>query len=139
MKLRFVAVPVLAAGLALGSVGTAFAADSPTADSPTATTAPAKPELTDAQKARLQLACTRIPNLISRTENLQKRLPADANTRGSIAWVEAKADKAEAAGHADLATVLRNRTDVMKAKEATLDAQLAALKNAQTACSEHGA
>lgn len=133
MKLRFLAAPVIAAGIVLGSTGTAFASDTST------TTPPARAELSTAQSARLKVACARIPNIITRTENLQKRLPGDANTKGSIAWVEAKADKAEAAGRVDVAVSLNNRASVMKAKEATLSTQLANLHKAQDFCAKHGA
>lgn len=132
MKLRFLAAPVLAAGLVLGSTGAAFAADS-------TSTPPAKSQLSDSQNARLQKACGRIPELISRVEKLQQRLPADANTKGSIAWVQAKADKAQANGHADLASVLRDRVTTMTARESILQTRLTALQDAQSICSSHGA
>jgi hypothetical protein len=130
MKRHYFAAPVLAVGIALGSLSPAFAADS-------TTTTPTK-QLSAQQKARLNVACARIPNLITRTENLQKRLPADASTKGSIAWVEKKAADATAKGRVDVATVLTNRATVMKAKQGTLATQLTNLHKAQDSCTQHG-
>lgn len=88
--------------------------------------------------AQLKVACARIPNAETRTTNLQSRLPGDADTKGSIAWYQAQAQKASDAGYPDLATALTNRANVLLAKNATLANQLSAEQQLKAACSAHG-
>ena len=81
---------------------------------------------------RLQRACDRIPNLLTRSENLQTRLAADASTRGSLAHLEARIAKARAAGKTDLATALENRLKVREDLQDLLPARIEQLKKAQS-------
>jgi hypothetical protein len=68
---------------------------------------------------RLERACLRIPNMETRTANLIRRLEGDAETRGSLLWLQAAIDRATESGRTDLAEVLTNRLAV---REATLEA-----------------
>lgn len=74
------------------------------------------PPATDDSRPYLELACARIPNLQRRTANLLERLPADEDTRGSIAWVQARADEARADGREELADALDDRATVLTEK-----------------------
>jgi len=53
----------------------------------------------------------RIPAILSRIDRLTTRINADANTRGSTAWLKARHDKAQAAGHTDVADRIQKRID----------------------------
>ena len=81
---------------------------------------------------RLQRACDRIPNLLTRSQNLQTRLAGDASTRGSLAHLEARIAKAQAAGKTDLATALQNRLKVRQDLQELLPARIEQLQKAQT-------
>jgi hypothetical protein len=53
----------------------------------------------------------RIPAILSRIDRVTTRMNADANTRGSTAWLKARHDKAQAAGHTDVADRIQKRID----------------------------
>ena len=87
---------------------------------------------------RLQVACARIPNLITRTNNQLQKLPAGPDTKGSIAWVQAKAQAAKSNHMPVVAKTLTNHANLLTQKLAGLPNQLAVLKKAQTACTDAG-
>jgi hypothetical protein len=61
--------------------------------------------------------CTqRIPAILSRIDRVTTRANADASTRGSTAWLQARHDKAQQAGHADVADRIQKRIDGRPAK-----------------------
>ena len=53
--------------------------------------------------------CARLDKISGRGQKLLTRLNADANTRGSIAWLNAKAAAATASGETELATLFTDR------------------------------
>jgi hypothetical protein len=77
------------------------------------------------------LLCARVPHAIVRTQNLEKRLAGDASTRGSLAWLQTKIDKAEAAHQDQLVTVLENRLAFRKELASFLPRRLQLLQKAQ--------
>jgi hypothetical protein len=81
--------------------------------------------------AHRDLLCARVPNAIVRTQNLQKRLAGDASTQGSLAWLQAKIDKARAAHEDQLVTVLENRLVFRKELASFLPHRLELLQKAQ--------
>ena len=87
---------------------------------------------------RLERACARVPNLITRTDKLISRLNGDAETRGSLSWLTVQIDKAEAAGRAQVVTVLENRLEVRTAQLGVLEHRLDSLNAIETICTEHG-
>ena len=149
----------LAAAAALGAGGAAAASAAASA-APTAAT-PAVPPAAAAQvrpmvaatptgagaeaaraaaAQRLTVACARIPNLLIRSEKLQARLAADASTRGSIAWLQARIEAAQKSGRAELVTVLTNRLEVRRALQESLPGRTERLRQAQQGvCAEAAA
>lgn len=99
--------------------------------------APAAASDAAADTQRVDLACDRLPNLLLRAENLSERLAADAGTPGSLAWLDARAEAAQAAGRDDLATALRNRLEVRSDLAALLPDRIARLEQAQAWCADH--
>lgn len=87
---------VTAGGLALGT-GAAFA------DTPSPTPAPA------ADHANSAICTKRIPAALARIDKVTARINGDATVAGSTAWLQAKADKARAAGYTALADLLTER------------------------------
>jgi hypothetical protein len=81
--------------------------------------------------ARRDLLCARVPRAIVRTRNLEKRLAGDASTQGSLAWLQTKIDKAEAAHQDQLVTVLENRLAFRKELASFLPQRLELLQKAQ--------
>jgi hypothetical protein len=77
--------------------------------------------------------CDRLKKHEQKREALQTRLSADANTRGSIAWLTAKAASASASGDGALAKLYTDRAalrsallDPLKTVTADLDAVIKA-------------
>lgn len=60
---------------------------------------------------RTEDLCTRADHLRARLEKALDRIQGDAGTQGSVAWLRARADRASATDHADLAASLRARAD----------------------------
>jgi hypothetical protein len=87
--------------------------------------------------ARLTHACGRLPARITRVEKLQTRFNADVNTPGSVLYLQARIDKANAAGKTNAARLLSDRLAVRKDLDATLPDVLAKLQDAQSVCSQH--
>jgi hypothetical protein len=86
---------------------------------------------------RLTAACNRIPHRIERVEKLQTRLHADAGTQGSIAFLQARIDRARHEGQDDVATLLGDRLAVRKDLDSQLPDVLARLKDARSVCRDH--
>lgn len=138
-----IAASALAGAAVLGIGATAFAAPQPapavapvTMASTAASTGTDEAAGEDRLVERLELACARIPNALIRAENLQERLAGDASTRGSIAWLQARIDKAEDAGRTELATVLTNRLKVRESLQDVLPERIENLKEIQSGLCE---
>ena len=89
--------------------------------------------------ARRDLLCARVPNAILRTQNLERRLAGDASTKGSLVWLQAQVDKAEAAGRTRAVTVLKNRLAFRTQLATFLPQRLSLLQKAQTTVCAPGA
>jgi hypothetical protein len=92
----------------------------------------------DDVRPRLERACLRISNLQIRTDNLVERLNGDASVRGSLAWLQAKIDKAEAEGREQLVTVLENRLEVRTRTLEVVEQRQAKLPELKQKCIDHG-
>jgi hypothetical protein len=93
----------VALGLLLTGAGTAWADDPDT----TAAQGP----ITLSPEQSVAVCTTRIPGILSRVDRVTTRIGADAVTRGSTAWLQARQDRAEAAGRAEEADRLQRRID----------------------------
>jgi hypothetical protein len=131
-------VATLAAGLLSVGALAVPAAATETADAADAGSASDTGRNGELLRQRAELACARIPNVVTRTQNLQERLAGDASTRGSLAWLEARADEAEERGRDEVATALRTRLEVRTELVDLLPLRLEALADAEVACDEAG-
>jgi hypothetical protein len=87
---------------------------------------------------RLESFCTRVPHLIERGGKLQPKLAGDANTRGSLKWLQARVDKAESE-HRDAAVRrLERRLERRTTLAEKLPERLENLKKAQSECTAAG-
>ncbi len=93
----------VALGLLLTGAGTARADDPDT----TATQGP----ITLSPEQSVAVCTTRIPGILSRIDRVTTRIGADAATRGSTAWLQARQDRAEQAGRTEEADRLQRRID----------------------------
>ncbi|MGF1664258.1 MAG: hypothetical protein ACFCVG_17645 [Kineosporiaceae bacterium] len=140
------AAAVLSAGLlAVGALAMPAAVAGTTDDSAAETGSDTEPDGDSEDggdggllRERADVACARVPNVVTRTENLQERLAGDASTRGSLAWLEARAEQAEERGRDEAATALRNRLEVRTELVDLLPLRLEALVDAEAACEEAG-
>jgi hypothetical protein len=125
------AIGALTIGVLVGP--TAAAAATAPAESPAAS-ASAGTDL----GPRLERACLRIPNLQIRTDRLAERLQGSADTRGSLLWLQAQIDRAEADGRDQLVTVLENRLAVRTATVDVLELRRTELADLAARCAELG-
>lgn len=86
---------------------------------------------------RLEEVCRRVPVRIEGVKAAQDRLAAGARTPGSIAFLQARIDRAEAAGQADTARLLGNRLAVRRDIGALLPDVLLRLQDSQEVCDAH--
>lgn len=85
---------------------------------------------------RIELVCARVPNLQTRTDNVLARIHGDATVRGSLAWLQAQIDDAEAKGRTQLVTFLQNRLEVRTAKAEVLEQRKVRLVTLAERCAE---
>lgn len=104
------------AGLLLA--GTAFAGTSIAEESPN-------------PRADSTYCTVRVPAVLDRIDRLVDRIGAGADTRGSTAWLEAKADKARAAGYTSTADLLDARVQARPARLEQLSTFKADVENIQ--------
>lgn len=83
---------------------------------------------------RIERACARIPNAQTRIDKAIERINGDADTRGSLLWLDAKIEKATKAGRTDLATALTNRKAVRSATLGVLELRKANLVDLANLC-----
>lgn len=83
---------------------------------------------------RIEVACARVPNLTTRVENVLARISGDAETRGSIAWLETKADQARDNGREELVEFIENRIAVRTERIDVLEIRLDNLGEAAAFC-----
>jgi hypothetical protein len=103
------------AAAALASVGLMLAgADPALADDPGTSTTQGPITLSPEQAT---FVCTqRIPAILARIDRVTNRINAGVATRGSTAWLQARQDRAESAGHTDVAGRIQKRIDARPAK-----------------------
>ena len=95
-------------GLLLAGTGTALADDPGTAA--------AQGPITLSPEQATFVCTKRIPAILARVDRVTTRAGADASTRGSTAWLQARQDKARAAGRTEEADRIRKRIDGRPAK-----------------------
>jgi hypothetical protein len=86
------------------------------------------------RQQRFDRACARVPNLTNRVEHMLARIKGDADTIGSIAWLETKADAAREHGREELAESIENRIAVRTERIDVLEIRLDNLADAAAAC-----
>jgi hypothetical protein len=86
------------------------------------------------RQERFDRACARVPNLTARVESVLARIRGDADTVGSIAWLEAKAEESRRNGREPLAGLIENRIAVRTARIDVLEIRLDNLAEAAAAC-----
>ena len=98
---RIAVASAVTAGLLLAGAAPALADD----DGPTQGPITLTPE-------QATFVCTkRVPAILARVDRVTTRIKADASTRGSTAWLQAREDKARAAGRTEAADRIRERIE----------------------------
>ncbi len=83
---------------------------------------------------RLSEVCRRVPVWIERVAARQDRLHSDAQTPGSIAFLQARIERAESSGQADTARLLGNRLATRRDVAELLPDVLARLQDSEAVC-----
>lgn len=86
---------------------------------------------------RLAGACERVPIRIEQVGRAQERLAAGDATPGSIAFLQRRIDRAEAAGDQDWVRLLTDRMAVRRDVQDLLPKVLTSLRDAEAICREH--
>lgn len=120
---RTVAALVLSGALVSGLAGAASAQETETE------TVPAE---------RLEAACARVPLIRDRIERVLARWEGDADTRGSRAWLEERADKLREQGRTEAAEVVEATIEVRTERLDVLEARLVRLDEIDDVCAEEG-
>lgn len=139
---RIVGTVALTGALALGVAvpaladGTSTPAATPTASSSpspsTHVTVDGNTVTITTDLATVQAWCTRDQKAQARLTALQQRIQAGADTKGSVAWLRAKAAAAATAGHPEQAKRLNERADRRQDRLPQIANALTRLKNADT-------
>ena len=87
---------------------------------------------------RLERFCTRVPHLVERGEKVQPRLAGDADTKGSLAWLQARVDRAEEEGRRRAVQRHERRLERRTELSKKLPQRLETLRKAQTECAAAG-
>ena len=126
------ALVAISVGFAAAAVATAIAFAVPAA-AETGGQAVVAGQSTAAGQQDRPAYCDRIDKVLPKRQAVVTRLEGDANTKGSIAWLNAKAAAATAAGNAELATLFTDRaalrTQVLEPLK-TVTADLVAVQQA---------
>jgi hypothetical protein len=91
---------------------------------------------TQGHRPRVERFCENIPVHEERISERLARIQGDADTRGSIAWLEGKKAEAEEAGRDNLATMIGHRIAIKSELVDVLELRLAALGDAEVFCEE---
>jgi division protein CdvB (Snf7/Vps24/ESCRT-III family) len=107
------------------STGTAHAEDNGTGTS-------------SGKAARLAKVCAKVPTIEGRIDAAITRLQGDASVQGSLAWLQVKLDKANAAGRTQAISVLENRMQVRTQTLALLQTKQQNLAKIAQVCADNG-
>ena len=128
----------IAAGLALTGVAVASAASGTSTPGTTAATSSNGSAITlpagGVLEKRVTTFCAKAPKIAARAEKAQKRLSGDADTKGSLARVEARQAKAAKNDHPRVAERLERVVERRTTRLAELPDRRATLAKAQTEC-----
>lgn len=122
------------AGSLLATAGSAHAADDNPASAPTSKATATAPTQHTGHKGKG--LCSRVPQLEKRINKALDRLNGDAKTRGSIARMEARVNKAHAKHHDAVATFLQDRLTHRKELKPDLTRKLRDLKAVSAWCAK---
>jgi hypothetical protein len=136
VRKRVAAVAATAALLGAGALTAPALADGGT-PSPS-TSASAAPSTGEINPARAKRLCKRVPKITTRVSKALTRIQGSATTKGSNAWLNAAATKADDAGKTALARVLRERAKIRATRIPTLKERQKALAEAKTWCQSKG-
>ena len=118
---RSIAIVVLGAVVALPAVAVAQEGDTPE-----------RPERAE----RIAVACARVDRMEERIRRALAVIDGDADTPGSLDWLESLAERADAAGRTERAEVIRARIDVRSERPALLELRLERLADLRLRCDE---
>lgn len=109
------------------SAGTAHAEDTGTSTTTSSSKA-----------ARLAKVCAKVPTIEGKIDAAITRLQGDASVQGSLAWLQVKLDKANAAGRTQAISVLENRMQVRTQTLALLQTKQQNLAKIAQVCADNG-
>jgi hypothetical protein len=91
------------------------------------------------QGARIERVCAKVPTLEARIEAALARINGDATTVGSLAWLQDRIERAEAAGRTDVAAALQQRLEARTATAGLLGTMLERVATIGDRCEAWGA
>lgn len=118
------------------SAGTAHAENNGTSTTTTSTSTSSG--TSSSKAARLAKVCAKVPTIEGRIDAAITRLQGDASVQGSLAWLQVKLDKANAAGRTQAISVLENRMQVRTQTLALLQTKQQNLAKIAQVCADNG-
>lgn len=126
----------LTSALALPLVASPVEAAS-SVSAPASVTAPATTDRDqDRLSDRVRILCERVPFLLRRAQNLLDRIQGGEDVVGSLAWLDARIERARAAGRDDLVVVLTNRREIRAGLIPVLQRHIARLTQILERCKQ---
>jgi hypothetical protein len=101
---------VVVGSVLFGGAAVASAQEDPSTE-PAPSSEPGSVTITLSPEQVARLCENRLPKIEKRTSSLAERIQGDANTRGSSAWLRARATKEREAGREETANLLEERAD----------------------------
>ncbi len=108
---RIVVGGAVAGSVLFGGAAVASAQEDPSASEPAPSSEPGSVTITLSPEQVTRLCEHRLPKIEKRTSGLVERIQGDADTRGSAAWLRARASSEREAGREQTAQLLEERAD----------------------------
>lgn len=89
-------------------------------------------------RPRLRRLCNRVPRVEERANRVLDRINGDETVRGSLAWLDLKAQEARDNDRPQLATVLENRRNTRAKAVEVIELRLVEVETIKQICIDHG-
>lgn len=126
----------LVVGLVVAGALTVPALAAPASAAATPEPAPPTAEQQERLADRARLLCARVDNVLLRARQILARIQGDAETVGSLAWLDVRIARATEAGREDVVVVLQNRREAREALIPVIERYIEQLLDIQQRCDQ---
>ena len=126
----------LTVGLVVAGALTVPALATPASAASTPDPAPLTAEQQERVAERARLVCARVDAILQRARQILARIQGDAETVGSLAWLDVRIARATEAGREDVVVVLQNRRAARAAMIPVIERYIERLLQIQQRCDQ---